>query len=337
MSNSKITLAALFALLLMTYSCNKESPGAFGDLSRSFISTVGCTDTTTSFAPLNYSPGSVTTDSVMVDTARSFKMYVPTSYDSTEAYPLVIMFHGTNQNAQIMINKTSWNQEAETEGFVVLYPNALKYLLGGVPTSKWRTEGALLAIDFGQIMRDDLSFVRDMIKKTYGTLNINCNKIYACGFSNGGGFVKSELRIHMDNTFAATGNMGGMGLQTSLVPDHGLHMPHFEVLGTMDANKLAICSLVELPDDSVNIVAEPCVMDRMETMRISLNLDVLDVVDEVYGPLTIEYADFHYKTSFLAQNTEYRFRMIKGLIHKIPSKNWTTDYVPIFWDFFKAF
>ncbi len=335
MSKSKFAIATLCAILLITYSCKKEGPGILNGLSRSFISTTGCNDTTTSFAPLNYGVGATTLDSIMIDTARSFKLYVPSSYDSTEAHPMVIMFHGSGQSAQKMIDNTTWSDEAETEGFIMVYPNAVKYLVDGSLKSKWRTEGTLAQVDPGVVMRDDIEFVKNMIKKIYGTLNINCNKIYACGFSNGGNFIKSELRIHLDNAFAATASAGGMGSQSVMTPDHGRHMPHFELLGSKDANKLVACGVPQLPFTSDSIINSPCVYDQLDSMRVSMSLDTNRIAIDFGAPDV--YAELKWDNSTLAQNTEYKFIMLKGMTHVFPSRKWNVDYVPIIYAWFDSF
>ena len=52
----------------------------------------------------------------------TYKLYVPSSYSSSKAAPLVVMLHGCTQDADQFAAGTQMNALAEQEGFLVLYP-----------------------------------------------------------------------------------------------------------------------------------------------------------------------------------------------------------------------
>lgn len=53
---------------------------------------------------------------------RSFKLYVPSTYDGSSARPLMVMLHGCTQDAYDFAAGTRMNAQAESRAFLVLYP-----------------------------------------------------------------------------------------------------------------------------------------------------------------------------------------------------------------------
>lgn len=298
---------------------------------------------------LNYVPGASTMNS-LVTTAdpekRKFIVYVPSTYSVLQGpYPVVYMLHGTGQTAQISMNKTTWNHAAEVNQFIAVYPEALPYLLqDGTVQTKWHTdEVAAHVVDPSELpMADDAVFLREL-HNTLGTyLNIDCDRVYASGFSNGGAFVKTKLHVELADIFAATTSSGGLGLAegpaTDFYPLNGLDFrPHFEVVGNLDDKKLANCIADGdlLPGDPLprrvnDILATPCMWDSLVLFTEALSLD-----SAVYTTTEIpSFTQFIWNTPVIQGPgpREYRFRILPNLIHEYPSgTNYPTDYVPIFY------
>ncbi|MBA3073867.1 MAG: hypothetical protein FP831_09745 [Anaerolineae bacterium] len=66
---------------------------------------------------------------------RSYQLYVPNSYNPKRPAPLVISLHGYSSKPSDMIYSSRWNDLADEEGLIVVYP--LGY---GNPTY-WHTSG----------------------------------------------------------------------------------------------------------------------------------------------------------------------------------------------------
>jgi polyhydroxybutyrate depolymerase len=59
------------------------------------------------------------------DVDRTFMLRLPKGYDPKQHYPVVILLHGLNQDADDMERLTQFNQLADKEGIIAVYPFAL--------------------------------------------------------------------------------------------------------------------------------------------------------------------------------------------------------------------
>ncbi len=276
---------------------------------------------------------------------RRFIVYVPSTYSVAHApYPVVFMLHGTGQTAQIAMNNTTWNQAAEVLGFIAVYPQGLPYLLlDGTVRTKWHTdEVAASVVDPSELpMADDVLFLRELHNTLGAHLNIDCDRIYATGFSNGGAFVKTKIHVGLADIFAATTSSGGIGLgggtAAQYFPANGTDFrPHFEVVGTLDDKKRDNCIAAGdlqpgdiLPRHVADVLATPCMWDPLQLYTDALGLDV-----SAYSTLeTPALTQFIWNTTVMGTGPrEYRFRILPNMTHEYPSgTNYPTDYVPIFY------
>ena len=53
---------------------------------------------------------------------KTYKLYVPSHYDSSKSYPLYVMLHGCTQDAAQFSTGIKMNALSEEKGFLVLYP-----------------------------------------------------------------------------------------------------------------------------------------------------------------------------------------------------------------------
>ena len=136
---------------------------------------------------------------------RTYRLHLPAHFDSSRRVPLVIILHGHGESAENFERYTGMSDKADTEGFIVVYPQAL-----GDP-SEWHT-----AID-GSNQRDDIRFVRDIIDLLSRTYPIDQRRIYAAGHSNGG-FMTYRLASALSDRLAAVGVTAG---SIGMVDDRG--------------------------------------------------------------------------------------------------------------------
>lgn len=103
---------------------------------------------------------------------RHYLLHVPARYDPARPAPLVISLHGAYLYPRFQMRLTEWNSLADEEGFIVVYPKAT----GLLPL--WRMEpGAALAAE--------VQFFSNLIDHLSNAYNIDQDRIYVSGFSNG--------------------------------------------------------------------------------------------------------------------------------------------------------
>jgi polyhydroxybutyrate depolymerase len=130
---------------------------------------------------------------------REFFVYLPNSYNPKKSNPLVLNFHGYGGSAYMFMFNTGFNDMADKEGFIVVHPQGT--LLNG--RSHWNiggsTEGSKV---------DDYGFIGILIEFLERKYNIDSNRIYASGMSNGGYFAFG-LACQMSDKIAAIASVTG--------------------------------------------------------------------------------------------------------------------------------
>ena len=130
---------------------------------------------------------------------REYLIHIPESYNPKEPVPLVINIHGFAQWPANQAKVSQWNQLADEENFIVVYPSGL-----GFP-KRWR----VTATDEDPTgMETELQYFRDLIAKLSREYAIDPQRIYANGLSNGAG-MSLRLACSMPEHIAAIGGVAG--------------------------------------------------------------------------------------------------------------------------------
>jgi polyhydroxybutyrate depolymerase len=130
---------------------------------------------------------------------RSYLLYVPESYDPAQPTPLVLVFHGFAGWPGNQARVSQWNELADAEGFIVVYPSGTSF------PKRWRTSGVSAQ---GKDAFIDVQFVSDLIDRLEAQYNIDPARIYASGISNGGG-MSYLLACTLSDRIAAVGSVAG--------------------------------------------------------------------------------------------------------------------------------
>jgi len=136
---------------------------------------------------------------VSLGVKRKYLLFVPKSYDPARPAALVISIHGYAECPAHQMQQSSWNNLAEQYSFLVVYPSGL-----GFP-KRWRIGGIP---DCPSHPQPEVTFISDLIDKLAGQYNIDPARIYANGFSNGGG-MSYALSCQLSERIAAIGGVGG--------------------------------------------------------------------------------------------------------------------------------
>lgn len=142
-----------------------------------------------------------TTGSMMSSgVTRGYVLYVPKSYQPSQPTPLVISIHPAATWAAFERDVSRWNDLADQYGFIVVYPNGSGVFFGGF------SPGAHVWTAEPDTLPRDVKFISDLIDKLESQYNIDPNRIYADGMSNGGGMAFA-LSCELPNRIAAIGEV----------------------------------------------------------------------------------------------------------------------------------
>lgn len=112
---------------------------------------------------------------------RSYRLYRPAQLDPHQLgpqspVPLVIVLHGGFGSGLQAERAYLWDDKADAEGFVVVYPDGIRH--------SWNAGGACC----GPAQKDnvdDIAFLNRLIETVTHTQNIDPKRIYLTGMSNG--------------------------------------------------------------------------------------------------------------------------------------------------------
>jgi polyhydroxybutyrate depolymerase len=192
-----LTCAVLTAFLLCrsTFECSAANPG-------------GVLPAPTGMAALLLAepeappvePGSHTYALLIDATHRDYTLHVPPAYDGKEARPLVMVLHGRGSSGEEAEHTFGWNDKADTEGFLVVYPDAVG---SGRNPKTWNT-----GLEQQTLLADDSAFLRTLIQKLSQTLSVDRRKVFVVGHDNGG-MMANKLATEFSSRIAAVGVVGG--------------------------------------------------------------------------------------------------------------------------------
>lgn len=112
---------------------------------------------------------------------RTYKLYIPESYDGTIDYPLVINYHAFNGTSNQQMVITGMNEIADTARFLVAYPQALEVFnpAFNVTGFGWNV------VQFLDTTYSDTRFTELMIEDIQAAYAVDSMRIHATGFSFG--------------------------------------------------------------------------------------------------------------------------------------------------------
>jgi polyhydroxybutyrate depolymerase len=130
---------------------------------------------------------------------RTYLLHVPATHRSPA--PLVFVFHGGGGQGSRIEASSGFDEIADREGFVVVYPDGIDR-----GWNDGRTDAPLVAALHKQI--DDLAFVRAMLADIPNVAAIDAKRVFATGMSNGGIFSE-YLAAKMSDKIAAIAPVAG--------------------------------------------------------------------------------------------------------------------------------
>ncbi len=132
------------------------------------------------------------------DHARTFRLVVPKEISSDKAVPILFAFHAYHGKIKTSMHRyTKLDQLAQKEGFILVYPNTVE--------PRW---------SFDRENNPDIAFFDSLLKYLASQYNVDLNRIYAAGMSNGAYFVNILASQRSETIAAIAAHSGELPLET---------------------------------------------------------------------------------------------------------------------------
>ncbi len=149
---------------------------------------------------------------------REYLLHVPASYDRSRPTPLIISLHGAGLWGAAQRDMSRWNDVADREGIIVVYPSGV----GGRGVRVWHEEDGR-----------DATFIAALIDTISAHFNIDPARVYANGLSNGGG-MSFALSCTLRDRIAAVGLVASAQLAPFTWCPDPRPVPMINFHGTLD-------------------------------------------------------------------------------------------------------
>jgi len=160
------------------------------------------------------------------DIERAYRLYVPDVYTGNSPVPLVLNFHGYGSNSFQQEFYTLFNVVADTANIIVVYPNGTLDDDGNYYFNAGFTPDSTV---------DDVGFTAALIDSLSAEYNIDPNRIYSTGMSNGG-FMSYLLACQLSDRIAAIASVTGTMVTTTVNNCNSQRpVPAMQIHGTQDA------------------------------------------------------------------------------------------------------
>ena len=156
---------------------------------------------------------------------RPYLIHFPKGYDPRTPTPMVLALHGATMNGPMMAWFSGLNTKADEAGFIVVYPNGT----GRHWSFTWNAGTCCGSAVQKNI--DDVAFINALLDDLIHGFNVDPQRIYATGMSNGA-MMAYRLAGELSNRIAAIAPVSGpMGTRTCQ-PNRPVPILHFH--GTDD-------------------------------------------------------------------------------------------------------
>lgn len=132
---------------------------------------------------------------------RPASVAIPRDYDPNTTYPLLIVLHGAGADGQTQAGYFQLFPLVDEKQFVMVYPDGT---LSSQDRRVWN--GAACCSEDDSV--DDVGYVSDLIEEAAQTYNVDPNRVYLMGHSNGG-FLSFRLGCEASPLFTAMMSLAG--------------------------------------------------------------------------------------------------------------------------------
>jgi len=158
------------------------------------------------------------------DIDREYILYIPESYDGSTSVPLMLNFHGFGGSASNFMVNADMRPVAESNNFILVYPQGSCF----EGSSHWNP--CPIGGD-NKSIADDVGFIETLIEQISSQYNVDLERVYAAGYSNGS-MMAYGLANYKSELIAAVASVSGAMLDCIGPTSHPMPVAHFH--GTND-------------------------------------------------------------------------------------------------------
>ena len=259
------------------------------------------------------------TKNIKVDgVLRRYAIYIPQGLGMS-AVPLVFELHGGGVYIEDMTGQSGyktpyklWMELADSEKFIVVYPEGLNGVYGKPTWNDCRGDCIVNS------NADDVHFIEILINDISANYNIDPNRVYVSGTSNGG-FMAERLAIELNDKIAAIAVVAAAMPAVSKCGEPVKPVSVLFMNGTNDNHMPYNGGIIGNPPDP----NRGTVLSTDETVEFWINFNRTDTVPEIYTYPDLDTTDGSTVQRFRYRNgvggTEVVLYKINGGGHSAPS------------------
>jgi polyhydroxybutyrate depolymerase len=135
---------------------------------------------------------------------RTYHIHIPSSYNKSVSLPLVLALHGRGGNSEsmIMVSRRGFDLLADTEGFIVVYPDGIEMNWNDGRFDEEANDRA------HKENINDVGFISALIDSMIKDYNINPKRVYVTGISSGA-IMSYRLACELSDKIAAIAPVDG--------------------------------------------------------------------------------------------------------------------------------
>ena len=154
---------------------------------------------------------------------------VPESYSASEAHPLTILLHGYTSSGRNQDSYFQASDLADDYGFLFAAPDGVREPSGN-ESRFWNASDA--CCNFFGVEVDDSEYVRSIIDEMKQRYNVDENRVFLIGHSNGG-FMSFRMAYEHSDAVAAIASLAGANhMDQREAPENPVHI--LQIHGTND-------------------------------------------------------------------------------------------------------
>lgn len=132
---------------------------------------------------------------------REFYIYIPEDIQNISPVSLLFGLHGYTSRAIWFLGYSNFQEIADIEKFIVIYPQGS--ILTATGETHWNVGGWT-----NSSTTDDIDFISSLIDWAADNYNVDLNRVYSTGMSNGG-YMSYHLACNLSDKIAAIASVTG--------------------------------------------------------------------------------------------------------------------------------